>query len=248
MKHSIKALAAISTALILSACSAHTQLTSGNDYLSRYSPSPSRMISTIDQDVRNIAAIEPNLRFPARIGIARIKHGRLTNVPTEELMSWGRLADDLGPAYGEFVPVSPFIASMVRPEGTDLKTEHVVSDIRRASARQHLDYALVYEVSNKSQNEANALSLADLTILGMYVLPSRNIKMESAASALLLDVRNGYPYGTATAFAEVKKVATRAGSGSYRAKINETTTLDAVENLTDEVETMFQDLREELSD
>ncbi|NNC37328.1 MAG: hypothetical protein HKO02_07720 [Hyphomonadaceae bacterium] len=248
MKRVFKALTAISTVLTLNACSAHTQLTSGNDYLSRYTPSQARLSSTIDQDVREIATIEPNLQFPARIGLARIERGQLTNAPVDELASWSKLSDELGPAYGEFVPVSPFIASMVRPEDTKLRTEHVVSDIRRASARQHLDYVLVYEVSNKTENDSNALSLGDLTILGLYVLPSRNIKVESTASALLLDVRNGYPYGTATAFAEAKKVATRAGSGSYRQKLNDTTKLDAVINLTDEVEVMFEELYRELTD
>jgi len=242
MKGSLKTLVLTTVALTLGACTAHTQLTSGNDYLSRYSPSQTQLASTIDADVRKIAEIEPNLQFPARIGLARIEHGRLTNAPSDELSAWGQLADDLGPAYGEIVPVSPFIASIVRPEGTDLRAEHVVSDIRRASARQHLDYVLVYEVSNKSENESNALSLADLTILGLYVLPSRDVKV------VLLDVRNGYPYGTATAFAEAKKVATRAGSGSYRAKLHASTKLDAVINLTDEVETMFEDLHRELSD
>ena len=248
MKQSIKAFTVITTALTITACSAHTQLTSGNDYLSRYSPSQAQMSSSIDEDVRQIAAIEPNLQFPAQIGLARIERGRLTNAPSDELGAWGQLADDLGPAYGEIVPVSPFIASMVRPENTKLHAEHVVSDIRRASARQHLDYVLVYEVNNTSENESNALSLADLTILGLYVLPSRNVKVESTASALLLDVRNGYPYGTATAFAEAKKVATRAGSGSYRAKLHSSTKLDAVINLTEEVEVMFEDLYRELSD
>lgn len=233
-------------AISLCACSAHTQLTSGHDYLARYAPTKSHVSSSIDQDVRNIAAVEPNLHFPARIGLARIERRSLTNIPADETASWTDLADELGPRYGEFVPVSPFIASMVRPEDTDLRTDHVVADIRRASARQHLDYVLIYEVSQNASKKSNALSFADLTILGMFVLPSRNMKVDSTASALLIDVRNGYPYGTATAFASKKKVTTAASSGSYRQSVRDKTNIKAVANLTIEVETMFEELHDKL--
>jgi len=246
MKKAILTLTACMTSLSLGACSAHTQLTSGNDYLKRYASPQSHMASSLDQDVRSIAAVEPDLQFPARIGLARIKRRSLTNIPADEIQSWMDLADTLGPKYGEFVPVSPFIASMVRPTDTNLNTEHVVADIRRASARQHLDYVLIYEVSQKSSKKSNALSIADLTVLGLFVLPSRSMKVDSTASALLIDVRNGYPYGTATAFARKKKATTVASSGNYRQEVRNKTNVEAVENLVIEVETMFEDLDEKL--
>ena len=211
------------SAILLTACGTTTQMTSGADYLARYKPTATAATSSgIDSQVRSIAAIEPDLRFPARIGLARIQNGQLTTAPADEMQAWGDLADNLGAPYGEFVPVSPFIAAMVRPEPTKLdkryypnpQTNRVVADIRRASARQHLDYVLVYEVSQNSTKESNALSLADLTVLGLYVLPSRSVKIDSTASALLIDVRNGYPYGTATAFATDKQVRTVLGSGA----------------------------------
>jgi len=49
----------------------------------------------------------------------------------------------------------------------------VIDHIRRGAARQHLDYVIAYEVTDKTKSDGNALRLADLTVLGLFVLPSR---------------------------------------------------------------------------
>ena len=249
-------------AIMLASCGTTTQMTSGADYLSRYKPATVANTSSglnnnlandlnnnLDGQIRDIAAIEPDLRFPARIGLARIERGQLINAPNAEMQAWGDLADKLGAPYGEFVPVSPFNAAMVRPQPkTELarfnavNVTSVIADIRRASARQHLDYVLTYEVSQNESNESNGLSLANLTVLGMFIIPSRNVKISSAANAILIDVRNGYPYGTATAFATDKQARTVASSGSSRQKARANSHLLAVENLTGEVEILMKDL------
>jgi len=190
----------------LCACSHTTQYTSGKDYLERYDKSAATLTSntgSIDADIRNIAAIEPDLQFPARIGLARIEKGRLISIPQDESDAWTILHRRLGPSFGNFVPVSPLIASMVsKTDSTKYDHREVVNNIRRGSARQHL----------AADQSRNALQLADLSILGLFVLPSRNIKVDSTASAMLIDVRNGYPYGTASAFAERKAITTSIGS------------------------------------
>lgn len=234
-------------ALMLASCETTTQMTSGTDYLSRYQPTTKTSTSSdLDSQIRDIAAIEPDLRFPSRIGIARIENGRLTNGPIEEMQAWGDLAEKLGAPYGDLVPVSPFIAAMVRPNANrdmdNFSSHSVVADIRRASARQHLDYVLAYEVIQNTSDESNGLSFANLTVLGMYIIPSRNVKINSTASAILIDVRNGYPYGTATAIATDKQISTLVGSGNSRRKAENKTYLLAVENLTGEVEIMMKDL------
>jgi rhombotail lipoprotein len=234
-------------ALMLTSCDTTTQMTSGADYLSRYQPTyVTNTSSELDNQIRDIAAIEPDLRFPARIGLARIENGHLTSGPIEETQAWGDLAEKLGAPYGDFVPVSPFIADMVRPNAkrdmSNNSSHNVVADIRRASARQHLDYVLAYEVAQNTSDESNGLSFANLTVLGMYIIPSRNVKINSTASAILIDVRNGYPYGTASAIATDKQMRTLVGSGSSRRKAENNAYLLAVENLTDEVEIMMKDL------
>jgi hypothetical protein len=111
--------------VLLTACSTYVQTTSGSQYLSGYSASPPKgeirlpsagEAGTVDADIALAAAVEPQLRFPARLGLARIDSGRLTQVPPAEADAWRGLAERLGSGYGEFVSVSPLIAALATPE------------------------------------------------------------------------------------------------------------------------------------
>lgn len=244
MKMLFQSAALLLTGLAVSACTHTSQFTSGQAYLDKYQHPAYAAKTTIDQDVREIAAIEPRLEFPARIGLARIQSGTLTSIPADEVAAWQSLAEDLGAAYGEFVPVSPLVAAMVAEplvEGVS-PAKRVVDEVRRGSARQHLDYVLIYEINHMSDKTSNTLRVTDLSILGLYVMPSRKVKVDATASAILIDVRNGYPYGTATAFAEEARSVTVAGARSTKSKIMDRSRLQAVENLTHDVYAIFEDL------
>ncbi len=242
-------------ALALAGCAYSTQTTSGADYLAGYTQAPARAVAvqsadgktgtvSLDEEIRAIAAIEPSLRFPARIGVARVESRQLTSVPPAELTYWGELAERLGPEAGEFAPVSPLIAAMVDPDqGRARGPAELIADIRRGAARQHLDYVLIYELSGDFSQSTNMLSAADLTILGYFLLPSREVNIRAAANAILLDVRNGYPYATAAAAVEDSDLA--RGSSAYERGRDgaQRAMLAAVEELTGEVEAMIGDLR-----
>lgn len=235
-------------ALTLSACSTTSQYTSGADYLRAYDDSPAYSSALpggahIDAQVRAIAAIEPNLRFPARIGLARIEGGRLVSVPADEAQSWADFSDQLGADYGALIPVSPLIAAMVNDGGQNYDTKGIVNSIRRAGARQHLDHVLIYEVASVNDRTSNALRVADLTVLGLFVLPSRTVKIDTSATAMLIDVRNGYPYGSATAFASKDSAVSYAGADSKRLALTDATRLKAVDALTDEAVIFMKELR-----
>ena len=75
-------------------------------------------------------------------------------------------------------------------------TRRAVEDIRLAAARQHLDAVLIYETDATDDIKSNPLSLAEWTLIGAFVLPSENVRAEGIAQGILIDVRNGYPYGT----------------------------------------------------
>jgi len=239
----------IAVAISLSACATTSQYTSGSDYLARYSNQTSAYSSqasspnsSTDSLVRDIANVEPNLRFPARIGLARIHRRELVGIPADEAESWRAAAETLGPEFGEFIPVSPLVADMVtssksRKEGT------VVDHIRRGAARQHLDYVITYEVTDKAESDGNALRLADLTILGLFVLPSRDLKAEASASAILLDVRNGYPYLTGSTFADKKSLSTVIGKGDRKMKLRTAARQAAVTDIATEFADGLRDLK-----
>ena len=243
--HFIRLGSTVLGAAILSACSHTSQFTSGKSYLNTYEHPAYAASTSIDQEVRDIAAIEPRLEFPARIGLARIQKGRLTSIPGDEVTAWQTLKDDLGGTYGDFVPVSPLVAAMVsRPaEKGTAGAKRVVDDIRRGSARQHLDYVLIYEVTQMSGKTSNALRLTDLSILGLYVMPSRKVEIEATASAMLIDVRNGYPYGSASAYAEKAETVTVAGLNTAKIKLSGKSRVQAVENLTGDVAAFLEELK-----
>lgn len=250
----IKSIILAGTALLLVACGHNIQTTSGAEYLKGYSSSPAySALDKTNTDIYNIAAIEPNLKFPARIGIARIgpKQNRyagkqLTSLPGDEAQIWSDLVEREGGRYGEFVPVSPFVTAMVSASDQNgNEVANLISNIRKGAARQHLDYVLVYEVTHKDARRKNGLGFTDATVLGLFLIPSRKVEVDTIATAILLDVRNGYPYMTASSFAEHKSTTTLSGSDSKSAKLADKGRLDSIRNLSIDVENGFRDLKDE---
>jgi hypothetical protein len=241
--------------VLLAGCTTTTQTTSGRTYLGAYEPQPivAGAATDIDQRVREVAAVEPTLRFPARLGLARIENGDLAPLPRPEAEAWRALANRLGSSFGEFVPISPMLAEMfdqsfsTRGDGSpQALVRNVIEKIRLGAARQHVDAVLIYEVQGTAETETNALAIADLTIIGMFILPSDEHHVLAQADALLLDVRNGYPYGTASAVSEDDSLSPTAGSYTRRdARLREAKA-DAALKLTGEVETLMRKLAREL--
>lgn len=247
---SLGTLGLIGIALAMSSCSSTTQNSSGAEYLAKYDGVATSAATTGDESfeetLRKVAAVEPVLSFPAKIGLARIEQGRLTALPADELKSWMDLRDNLGEDFGEFVLVNPMIAEMV---SNSVKTKDSsissINQIRLAGARQHLDAVLIYEVQTKSDGKDNLLSLGNITIIGSYVLPSETVEAEGSASAVLIDVLQGYPYGTADVSIDKQKgYATNNGTYDRGQEMRNEISKVAVEKLSPEVEKMFRDVRE----
>jgi hypothetical protein len=249
----------------LVACATTTQTTSGKSYLAKYQDVP--VVSTsggqdgrggsIEDKIRQVAAVEPVLQFPARIGLAHIENGRLASISTEEGEAWAKLRDKLGSGFGEFVPVSALVANMVTQglpqeeckRAYSACVEDIMNTIRLAAARQHLDAVLIYEAYNKTETTSNFLTMANVTIIGGYLLPSKSVDGEGFASAMLIDVMQGYPYGTVSAIAEKETaLATSWGSDERKEEFAKKMKTKAVTKLTEELEEMFKRLRLELAE
>ena len=69
----------LATALTISACSPEIQNTSGRAYLAAN--------GIDDPAVAKFAAYEPDLNFPARIGVVRLVYGDITTIPENEPIS-----------------------------------------------------------------------------------------------------------------------------------------------------------------
>ncbi|MGX9963343.1 hypothetical protein ACVFYP_08460 [Roseomonas sp. F4] len=242
-------------AMALGGCGPAIQTSSGADFVAarpewaaRFNPdaTPARTTSDVDREIFEAARAEPLLRFPARIGLARLQSGYLTAIPAEEGDMWLALIARQGQGYGEFVPVSPLVAQMAAGSANPLGRRNPVDMIRIGAARQHVDAVLVYEVGSTQRDTSTPLSVLDLTIIGNFIIPSRVLQSRATAAAMLIDVRNGYPYGTALTHSEEGGMWVNVGSGDRSQELGRRAQADAVLKLTNEIGTMFERLRTEL--
>ena len=234
-------------------CQTHSvQMTSGKKYLSHYADydATETNASDLNEEVKAIANIEPSIQFPSRIGLVKLFNGRITNLSVEEIEAWEESRSTMGITFGDFIPVSPMIAEMVyTPRKTNSKSKSNPSEIfrkiRLGAARQHLDHVLIYEVFSETKTTKLASSVANWTIIGGYFVPSREIETTSFANALLLDVRNGYPYGSASASLNAKEFS---ASQTYRDKsrnLADKNQISTVIKLIPEVQQMMKKLIKE---
>lgn len=256
--------------VLFSACSRTVQTTSGGSYLEKYksqvtaSAPPLRSFSgnrgnedsveaiSLTEKILEVAAVEPTLTFPARVGIARIERGELTVIPEKEAEDWKKMQDNLGNNFGQLIPVNPLIANMVASSvGLESRNRmnNVIQKIRFGAARQHLDVVLIYEVYSKNDMDRNILAITDLTIVAGYFMPSRKVEAEGFANSMLIDVIQGYPYGTANIALEKEEMTTTLwGSDDTEEELSEQVKARAAQKLTEEVEKMFFELRLELAE
>ena len=250
--------------LLLASCTHVVQTSSGADYLSRYSEvTEGSSAVRMDAEIAEAANVEPTLTFPARIGVARIITGQLAPIPPAEAAAWQQMAERLGPDWGEFVPISPLVAALASPaveaepcaryyygghpaSGVNCLRE-TVQAIRLGAARQHVDVALIYEAFSDSQDSSNPLAITKLALVGFF-LPTEYVEASGVAQAILVDVRNGYPYGTAMAASEDSsgQIYVSGDLRSARGEVLAEAQVKAVQALTVEVEQMARTLRQEL--
>lgn len=224
--------------VILAACSNTEQYSSGADYIAaRDANGP----LAIDADIAKIAAVEPHLRFPAKIGVAQVVNGDL-QLPDSTTTALFAAMVDHHPELGIFIPVSPLIASMVNVPHTFSSSVSIVQEIRRTAARQHLDYVLVYEIGTRSDRNDTPLAIADVTLIGGTILPTRSIKVAGIGQAIMLDVRNGYPYGTAQIATDLSGLARSFGTQRREEALRSKAILKTTKALIPEVEKMLVDL------
>lgn len=233
---------AILAGLSLAACGPSIQTSSGSAYIGATNA------AFIDEDIAQAAAVEPNLRFPARIGIARIVNGALTLPPAEETALFTGIAAR-NSKYGEFVAVSPLIMAMItgtepaiNRAGQGSGAATVIHQIRLASARQHLDYVIIYEVGARSRTANTPFALADVTLLGGMLLPTRNIDVAGIGAAAFVDVRNGYPYATTQVSADLSGFARTFQADRRSNELRARATLKVAEALVPDLEEMLSEL------
>lgn len=254
--------------LVLAACGTSGQAPSGQGYLSSFQPQVARDTQAIvDPDLRTTPNAEPALTFPARIGLARLDDGTLSPMPQIEAEAWLEMAKDLGPGWGEFVPISPMMVALGDPSAGSREDcdglpessaspcgssaiDATVRDIRLGAARQHVDAVLIYEVfaTNDRRSDSLAGGLSDL--LNVLRAPGGSIGTEGRSQGLLVDVGTGYSYGFVSAVvddAAAAQVTSNAG-GRAVSSGDGTAKTAAVVEIAGKARDMFRDLRLRLAE
>jgi hypothetical protein len=204
------------TCLVLGSIGCHSrsiETASGKECLNKYQNTnhPSLIEGNIDEKIREVAGTKPSVQFPARIGLVKLYNGKITNLTAEEIEAWNQAKRELGEDFGEFVPLSSMIVVHAIPpkdKKTPQDTSQIFSQIRLGAAGKHFEQVLIYEVFSKTKTTKLSSAVADWTIVGGYFVPSRQIDTIGYANALLLDVRSGYPYGTASTTLNTSKIST----------------------------------------
>ena len=251
-------------ALALAACTTTVQSSSGQDYLRRMDQGVANLAAPTANGqvdaIRAAASVEPLLRFPAKIGIARIENGTLTPIPDAEMAAFAGVLEETGGAYADFVPLNLLVTAMAVPEeqlgaisggyygpsNAMIRARRAVDAIRVGAARQHMDAVMIYEVFGTADTKQSALSVGDLTILGAFLLPGREVDAVGHAEGILIDVRNAYPYLTASETVTRDGLAASARSRKRGEALKAEAQLRAVEDMAATLPAAFAKLAVEL--
>lgn len=203
----------------------------------------------IDREVAALFAVRPRLVVPARFALVEVDQDRLVAPAPEDVGHWNELAQRLGPGFGEFVALDPGMADLaievVQQGATAAAPRSALNDLRRGAALIKADYVIAYQVAIQTEERQNLLSATDWTLIGLWLVPSRNVKGEALARASVVDVRTGLPLGSASAQAERGGLARATDALEKRTVRAEAARREAVRLLTLEVEGLAATLLKE---
>jgi hypothetical protein len=176
-------------------------------------------------DVPSFADVEPEIRFPACIGIARIEDGAVTQIPVGEGVVWDAQFDLLGDAVGRKVDV--LMTSAADPVVA-------LADLREDGRAAGLDYAVVYELAFDESPGEGPSAVDLLRVFPTFEGEQSSDPARAAGAAVLMDIADGRMYGVASAIV----IESEAGYGAETG--TRTGAFEAVvKELSHEVETAF---------
>lgn len=243
--------------LLLAACGTAARTTAPTttegDHLGRYAAEAAvAKGQAIDPALRRTILSEPALRFPARIGLARLETGTVSAVPQGEAEAWLAMVQDLGPGWGELVPIGPLEVALAAPQGGggDCRPDApgtaspcdpsepavLLGDIRRAAVRQRLDAVLIYEVVGERRQGLDPAAVTDLAPVSNLLRLIAAGGSAGHAQGVLMDARHGAVYGFAAGDPGADEVPSGEPTGA------------AVAALARETGTMLRELRIELAE
>ncbi len=198
----------------------------------------------IDPDVAAVAAIEPDLQFPARIGIARVVNGQLT-LPTQAETALFDQTTQNASRYGSFVVVNPYLTELlttarlpVDRNGHAQRIRNVHRQVQLTAARQHLDYVMIYEVGARSPRTRSPHGLRNIP--GTVSTP--DARVTGIARAVFMDVRTGYPYSVVQVDRDISDLRREYGMRNDSEASRQAAVLKVTEALAPQISVMMAEL------
>jgi hypothetical protein len=156
-----------------------------------------RTLAADSAPVASALARRPMAQFPTNIAIVRVQspgagqgygQGRYAVVSTRDVETADQVQRLLKLQR----------VGGVAPIGRLLLPEQLDSDVplRQAAAQLHADMLLIYTFDTRYETDD---AFVPLSIVSLGLAPVENVKMNTTASAILMDTHNGYIYGVAEA-------------------------------------------------
>ncbi len=202
---------------------------------------PEESLLLTDGDIQHAMDRKPLAHFPANIAVVRVQgsgyrsytndgygSGRITVVTTRDVETDEQFARlHKLPMVSGIAPVG----RLLLPERIDAER-----DLRAAAARLQADMVLLYTFDTRFDVDTPVEPLGLIT-LGLF--PDRSARVNSTASAVLIDTRNGYVYGTAEGSAKDSRLANAWTSEDAADASRRAAETEAFDALVGQIETMW---------
>jgi hypothetical protein len=200
-------------------------------------------LSKADEDIAEVMKREPAAQYPTRLALARVQSpgyttrntycygkGRYCLVTTREIEK-----------DQDFARVSRLpMVSHVTPLGRMLVAEEInsIKDLRLGAASLKTDMLLLYSIDTRFN--VDSTDIGPLALISLGFLPNKKARVNSTASAALIDVRTGFVYGVAesTATEDQRASAWSTNDAIEASRLEAEAT--AFHGLLDELEKLWQ--------
>jgi hypothetical protein len=194
-----------------------------------------------DDDIAAIMERRPAAQFPVHLATARIQapkyrsytvrgygSGNFSVVTVRDVETQNDY-DRLGqlPQVAAVAPLTRLLISARLTSGRQL---------RHAAAALHADMLLLYTFDT---NFLVGDALKPLTVITLGLSPNKDVRVATTVSAILLDVRTGYVYGTCEATARRTQLASAWTSQDAVDRTRRKTEREAFEQMLDDFENLW---------
>lgn len=185
-----------------------------------------RKLFTDDDDITKIEQLKPQLKLPFRLAVIppiqvttnywHDPRGMMEG-EREEIMAWGEKLKKEG-ILSEFIMIPNILLDL----GQERNRAGFVKAVRLAAARVQADAVLFLRSVTDTDSYANPLSVLDITLVGMFLVPGHHREALTILEGMIIDNRNQYVYfatsveGTGSATAPLAMFDARDAVGESR--------------------------------